>query len=376
MAFNIPTQHKALIVESLEDPIVVKTLPTPQPFHGSAVVKVLAADIISYHREIYNGKRHYVFPMPLVPGSSCIGRIASVGPDATRLQPGQLVYVDCTTRSRDDSADLFLSAINDGLSEGSKKLMRDIWRDGAFAEYQRVPLENCIPLDEDRLCTALGYTYAQLMYMSHMLVAYGGLRDIGLEPGQTVVICPATGGFGGAGVHVAVAMGARVIAMGRNEVELKRIKETIQTTMPANAGIETVKITGDEAADATSLQQLGGSIDAILDLTPPEASQSPHTKSAAIALKYAGRISIMGLADAMSSPSIRWQIIGKDIMLKGKLMYSRDDMIQFVKMLERGLFPKGKALAAVKSFGLEDHKAALDEAAVWTGLGKAVVFEP
>lgn len=376
MATTIPIEHRALFVESSEQPIAVKTLPTPQIVHGSAIVKVLAADIISYHREIYNGQRHYAFPKPLIPGSSCIGRIAAVGPDATKLVPGQLVFVDCVMRSRDNPEDLFLSAINDGMSEGSQKLMRDVWRDGAFAEYQKVPLENCIPLDEKRLCGQLGYSYAQLMYISHMLVSYGGLRDIALEPGQTVVVCPATGSFGGAGVHVAAAMGGRVIAMGRNETELARIKETINTTMPHNAGIETVKITGDEEALTASLRNVAGTIDAILDLTPPEASQSPHTLSAISALKRSGRVSLMGLADISSSPKVRWQLIGKDIMIKGKLMYEREDMTQLVKMLERGLFPRGSELVDVKSFGLEEHKKALDEAAAWTGLGRAVVLEP
>lgn len=376
MAPHIPTEQRALFLESTDQPIAVGTLPTPQVVHGSAIIKVLAADIISYHREIYNGQRHYNFPKPLIPGSSCIGRIAAVGPDATNLVPGQLVFVDCVMRSRDNPEDLFLSAINDGLSEGSKKLMRYVWRDGAFAEYQHVPLENCIPLNEERLCGDLGYSYAQLMYVSHMLVAHGGLRDIGLEPGQTVVICPATGSFGGAGVHVAAAMGAKVIAMGRNEVELQRIKQTINTSMLHNAGIETVKITGDEEALAASLRNIAGTIDAVLDLTPPEGSQSPHTRSAISAMKRGGRVSLMGLADITSSPAVRWQLIGKDITIKGKLMYERDDMIQFVKMLERGLFPKGKELVDVKSFTLEEHGAALDEAAAWTGLGRAVVFEP
>lgn len=88
MTSSLPAEHKALFVESTDQPIIVKTLPTPQPFHGSAIVKVLAADIISYHREIYNGQRHYSFPKPLIPGSSCVGRIAAVGPDSTALSAG------------------------------------------------------------------------------------------------------------------------------------------------------------------------------------------------------------------------------------------------------------------------------------------------
>lgn len=44
--------------------------------------------------------------------------------------------------------------------------------------------------------------------------------------------CPATGGLGGVGVMVAVAMGARVIAMGRNEKELERLREHVKRGTP------------------------------------------------------------------------------------------------------------------------------------------------
>lgn len=150
--------------------------------------------------------------------------MAALGSDATSLREGQLVYVDCVIRGRDDPSSLFLSAIHEGSSDGSRKLMRDLWRSGIFAEYARMPLENRIKLNEVRLCEELGYSVTDLIYLSHLLVSYGGFRSLGLEPGETVIISPATGGYGGAGVQVAVAMGARVIAIGRREVELERLK--------------------------------------------------------------------------------------------------------------------------------------------------------
>ncbi|KAJ5109692.1 GroES-like protein [Penicillium argentinense] len=85
---------------------------------------------------------------------------------------------------------------SEGSSEGSKKLMRDIWWDGTFAEYAKVPLVNCIPLDEARLDKEMGYSLQDLAYMAFPLVPYGF--------------------YGSLGVQVATAMGARVIALGRN----------------------------------------------------------------------------------------------------------------------------------------------------------------
>lgn len=375
MAVDIPTHHKGLVLESVEKDLSgvhVKTLPTPQVETGSAIVRVLSAGVLSYQRDIYDGTRDYPLPKPLVGGMSAIGRVVAVGRDAVTLQPGKLVYVDCVIRGRDYLDAIILSANSDGFNEPAQKLMKDVWRDGVFAEFARFPLENCVPLDEVRLCKDLGYSVYDLTYISYLLVAYGGLRDIRVEPGETVVICPATGGFGGAGVQVAISMGVRVIAMGRNETELERMKAHVLRGTPS-ANIETVKITGDEEKDAIALQAFG-IIDAALDLSPPAASKSPHLNSVITSLRSKGRISLMGGFPDGPIPS--FQIIAKDLMIKGKFMYEREDMQQLVKMLERGLFPRGRDLVDIKKFPLEEWKAALDMGAEYMGIGRHVTITP
>ena len=369
MASELPSQHRALVLGSIGAGFELKTLPTPQPSPGSAIIRVLVAGILSYSREIYNGQRPYPIPTPLVPGSSAIGRVAAVGPDAAALRPGQLVFVNCVIRGRDDPSALIFSALHEGGTDGSRKLMRDVWRDGTYADFVKMPLENCIPLNETRLCQGLGYSLQELMYMSYLLVAYGGLRDIKLEPGETIVVCPATGGYGGAAVQVAVSIGARVVAMGRNENELARLKEHVTKGTPG-AAIETVKITGDEQAETAALQACG-TIDAVLDISPPAAAKSTHLKSAIRALRQNGRCSLMGsFGDIISD----FKVVSSNITLKGKMMYEREDILQFVKMLEKGLFPRGTELVNTKAFKLEDWKEALDAAAGHMGIGKAVVF--
>jgi hypothetical protein len=135
MANQLPETMRALVVRSTDQPPTVEQIPIPQPFHGSAVVQVLTAGVISYIRDIYNGKRKYPFPTPLVAGTSAIGRVVAVGPDAVKLKPGDLVFVDCTIRAR-DSDDIFLAAISQGFGEGSAKLMRDVWREwGEFRTF-------------------------------------------------------------------------------------------------------------------------------------------------------------------------------------------------------------------------------------------------
>ncbi|EXJ57850.1 uncharacterized protein A1O5_12408 [Cladophialophora psammophila CBS 110553] len=342
MASDLPCHHRALVLEAVGAGFETKKIPMPSLDAGSAIVQVLSAGVRSYHREIYNGQRHYNFPKLIVGGISAIARIAAVGPDAVALHAGQLVFADCKIHARDDPDSLFVTAIHEGMNDRSKKLITDVWRDGVFAQYAKIPLENCIPLDETKLCRQLGYTTNDLM-------------DIKLEPGETVVVCPATGGFGGAGVQVAVAMGARVIAMGRDEEELARLSAHIKSGTP-RASIETVKLTGDLETDTVALQAFG-TIDAVIDFTPPFACKSTHLKSAV-------------------EDVIDYKVMALNITLKGKLMYEREDVVLFVKMLESGLFPRGKDFADVKAFAMEDWNEALDTAAEHIGIGKVVVIEP
>lgn len=370
MSSELPSHHRALVLETVEAGFQLKRLPTSIPDTGSAIIRVLHVGVLSYAREIYNGERNYPYPKPLVGGFSAIARVAAIGPDSVLLQPGQLVWFDCVVRGRDDPNTVFLTALHEGMSDGSRKLMRGVWRDGTFAEFAKVPLENCVPLNETRLCHELGYSLQDLTYLSYLLVPYGGLRDIKLEPGETIIVAPATGGFGGAAVQVAVSMGARVIAMGRNEKELARLKEHIKTGN-SGAHVETVKMTGDENTDTAALQAFG-KVDAVFDTSPPAAYNSTHLKSAITALRRGGRCSMMGYVGYQ----VDWKIMADEITLKGKFMYDRGDMLQFIKMMETGLFPSGKAFVDIQAFELGDWKEAFDAAAEHIGIGKLVVLSP
>jgi NADPH:quinone reductase-like Zn-dependent oxidoreductase len=163
---GLPKTHRALVLTSTDEPPEVKVIPTPQPGPGSAIVKVEAANIISYSKNIYNGTRKYSFPMPLVIGTSGLGRVAAIGPDAVLLEPGQLVFIDCFVRGRDDPGSAFLLGVHEGNTEASKKLMRGEWRDATYAEYAKLPLENLYPLNESLLGSKFEYGIEDLQDIS------------------------------------------------------------------------------------------------------------------------------------------------------------------------------------------------------------------
>lgn len=163
---ELPKTHRALVLTSTSEPPEVQLIPTPQPSCGSAVVRVEAANIISYSKYIYDGTRNYPFPLPLVIGTSGLGRVAAIGPDAVLLKPGQLVFIDCFVRGRDDPDAAFLFGVHEGHTEGSKKLMHGEWKDATYAEYAKLPLENCYPLNEPLLVGKFGYKVEDLQDLS------------------------------------------------------------------------------------------------------------------------------------------------------------------------------------------------------------------
>ena len=326
-------------------------------------------------REIYDGTRKYPYPNPMVLGTAAIGHVAALGPDAVSLEVGQLVYVDSLVRGRDDPTKAFLGGIHEGTTPGSRKLMHGEWRDWTYAEYTKVPLENCHALNAERLLGepgdgGMGYTAEQLNYMSMLLVPYGGLKDIGLQAGETVIISPATGQFGGAAVMVAIAMGARVIAMGRNESVLERLQALFAQRL------QTVRITGDMEKDTESLKKFG-TIDAFLDISPPAAAKSTHIKSGILALRHGGRISLMGgIHGDIAIPHSR--VMHWNLQLKGKWMCERQDIVDLIKMIEVGVLrlDENAGVKVMGKFVLQEWQDAFSCAAANASVGMIAVINP
>lgn len=363
--------QRALKLTSTEKPITVETVPIPQAGPGSVVVKVLSAVVIPYSGDVLSGKRGYPLPLPFTPGLQAICRVTEAGPDATTLGPGQLVLFDATIRGRDDPDVIFVSGMLEGFTEAARKLSRNEWRDSTYAEYAKLPLENCLPLNEQRL-EALGYTADDLLHLTAMLVPMGGLSDLGLRAGETIVIAPATGHYGSAAVHVALAMGARVIAMGRNEESLAKLQALDEKR------VAIVRISNDAERDTQALvSKAGGKLDAFLDVSSPMAAGSTHFISCINALKFGARVSLMGgVQDGLSLPY--GAIIFGGLQVKGTWMSTRDQALTLIRMVETGVLPLGESrgLRLAGKFGLNEWEKAFEVAAKSAGPGETVALAP
>ncbi|KAF5678168.1 alcohol dehydrogenase [Fusarium denticulatum] len=356
----LPKTHRALILHSTRDPydISVVTQDTPQACPGSAVIRVMSAGVLTYADRVYSGHKPYPYPEPFVIGSSAIGRVAAVGPDATSLDPGQLVFFDSFIQGRDNPDALILHGLSGGFGSASNKLMEGEWRDGTYAEYAKVPLENCFPLDENRLTDnriggGLGYSVEDLAYLWTISVPFGGLQDIAVKSGEKVIISPAAGTFGSAAVLTALAMGAQVIAVGRNQETLNKVKALDPER------VRTVLNTGNVEDDVKELTK-DGPADAFFDISPGKAINSTHFKSCIMSLRRGGRVSLMGAHQELRLPAMF--IVINDITVKGKWMYMKDDMRKMIKLVEAG-YLKLDAVQTVGNFPMEKFAEAFEKAA-------------
>lgn len=214
----------------------------------------------------------------------------------------------------------------------------------------------------------LGYTLQDLTHLFSMLIPFGGLADIDVKAGDTIIIAPATGRYGSAAVHLALAMGARVIAIGRNATILSQLA-------PISPRISTVQISNDIEKDTAALAAAGGgAIDAFWDMSPTNAGTSTHFRSCLNVLCHGARISLMG--SVLSGTDFGYMdIMGRGLTIKGTWMCTRQQTKRLITMVETGVLPLGEraGMGSVRSFPLEQWEEALNTSVERTEPGEIII---
>jgi len=358
---------KAAVLPDFGLPLSVEQVADPVIGTGEVVVDVVAAPVLSYTGEVLSGARRYLLPTPVVPGAGAIGRVRAVGPDATRLQPGDWVFCDPTVRSRDGAPtpDITLQGAS-ARGEGGQKLQR-YFRDGTFAEQVRVPTENAAPIGAIEPAEA-----GKWCAIGTLLVAYGGLVAMDFRPGETLLVSAATGNFGSATVALALAMAARcVIAPGRNVTILDDLRRRFGERLVP------VRLTGDSDADTLAMRVAAPShIDAVQDFLPPSADAAV-ARAAIMTLRPGGRAVLMGGVGMLGGDDLSlpypW-IMRNLITVRGQWMYDTAAIPGLVGLVRSGLLDLDQW--AVTAFPLAAANDAVVHAANNAGPFKLTVLEP
>ncbi len=349
---------KAVVLKAFGTPLAVEDHPDPERGTGEVVVDVAASRVLAYAGEVFSGARGYLLNLPVIPGAGAVGRVRAVGPDATRLQPGDWVYCDPTIRARDDvlAPDITLQGLS-ARGPGGQMLQRH-FGNGAWADQLLLPTENAVPIGEIAPADA-----PRWCVLGMLLVPYGGFRAAALRPGETVLVNGATGGFGGAAVAVALGMGAGcVVATGRNPAALADLERVF------GPRVRGLRFTGDEDADREAMiARAPGPIDCVLDMLPPAASPA-WARAAVMAVRRNGRVALMGGIGMNGGGGLdlpyAW-IMRNGITIHGQWMYPREAVPEMAAMLRAGLI--GLDHYRIATFPLDRVAEAVGHAATHAG---------
>jgi D-arabinitol dehydrogenase (NADP+) len=129
------------LVYSAPGQFAVSETPTPQPRATEVLMRVHACGVCKTDLHIHQG--HFFSAFPLIPGHEFAGEVAAVGPEVTRVRPGDRVVADnerqcgyCAYCRRGEPLfceNLYAQGVN---------------APGGFAEYVLVDERQVYPLDE------------------------------------------------------------------------------------------------------------------------------------------------------------------------------------------------------------------------------------
>jgi NADPH:quinone reductase-like Zn-dependent oxidoreductase len=212
---------KAIVITAYGPPevLAVTELPDPVPAAGEVLIRVAAFGL--NHAEAYMRSGAWG-KVAQVPGIECAGTVQA--DPGGRLAAGTAVV-----------------AILGGMGRT---------RNGSYAELVTVPAGNVVPVRTSLPwtdLTALPEVYA---------TAWAGLhQNLGLRPGQTVLVRGATSALGQAAVNVAAEEGMTVIATTRNPGRAGLLR-----------GIGAAQVLIDDGQLAAQVGELGADVDGVFDL--------------------------------------------------------------------------------------------------------------
>jgi len=181
---------KAIRVREFGGPEVLKVeeVPTPKPGPGQVLVRVKAAGVNPYDTYMRNGTYAIKPALPYTPGSDAAGTVEAVGPDVTRVKPGDRIYTAQTLT-------------------------------GAYAENALVLEKQAQPLP-----AKLTFSQGAGVWVPYGTAFHALHHATAAHAGETLLVHGASGGVGIAAVQMTRAMGLTVFGTAGSEKGLELVK--------------------------------------------------------------------------------------------------------------------------------------------------------
>lgn len=325
----------AVVSHRPTDPaLALQDLPDPHPAPGWVRVRLRAASLNRLDRMTVDDR--VSLGRPSVIGSDGAGTIDEVGPGVGDEHLGREVVI---------SPSLWWGPDPRFPSEGYEILGAPT--DGTHAELVTVPLENAVDKP-----SRLTWSEAAALPMAGLTAWRALVTRGGLEPGQTVVVGAASSGVGTFATQIAVALGARVVAL--------TSPERAGQALRLGADIEVMRTHPDLGAEIAAA---AGPADLALD--PTGALWQPMAR----ALRPGGRLVVVGQM-ASDTGSLRVQTLyWKQLDVRGSSMGSPDDFAALLTHVDGSTWVP----AIDSSFALADIESAYQRLDSPDRVGKVVL---
>jgi NADPH:quinone reductase len=221
---------RAVVVRRHGGPEVLELTEWPDPVAAPGEV-VIGVHAVTVGRTLDVAARahgaDFHAKLPRVPGSDPAGVVLEVGAGVTRFAPGDRVV--CTSTLYCGRCANCLAGRTHGCDEHG---VVGVHIDGGDAERVAVPQATVEPIPD-----GVSFDEAAAMAVSYP-VAWNLLHDQGgVRAGDTVLVMGAGGALGIAGVLVARALGARVIAAASSDWKLARVRELLGAETTVNYSV-------------------------------------------------------------------------------------------------------------------------------------------
>ncbi|WP_016693529.1 NADPH:quinone oxidoreductase family protein [Rhodococcus rhodochrous] len=260
---------RAVLVKEFGPPssLVIDEVPDLTPGPGEVLIEVAAASINFPDLLVVEGTYQNLPPRPFSPGKEAAGRVIAVGAGVDRVTVGQRVLA--------------------------------IVEFGGYAEQLVAPEDLVVALPD-----GIGYEEAAAFGLVASTAHLGLFRRGGLQTGETVLVTGAGGGVGSAGIQLAKARGARVIALAQDES-----KADLSRRLGADVALtSTPQTLRDDLLAATG----GRGVDVVLEMLG-----SDYLTQIVRATAWEGRIVIVGFAAGGQNTIKPGHLLVKNISVLG-----------------------------------------------------------
>ena len=305
---------KAMVVREWGNSSILEVVSDPKPGPGEAVLKVKAAGVGLTLLNMRNGS--FGGSAPRIMGHELGGDIVEVGAGVSSLSIGQrcavYFYLTCG-RCR------WCCGGRETLCENFGGFV-GVHRDGGFAEYVCLPVENFLPIPDE-----LSYEAAAIATDAVNTNWHCMRERAKINPHDSVLLIGAGGGVGIHGVQVAKLFGARVIAADVSDEKLALAKKW--------GADETINVKNNpNLVDAVMQMTQGKGVNAAIDYV----GHGSTFQMAYDSLSISGRAVVVGVGKGDISINPRKLMLTEKVVT-GSRHSTRTELIETMEVMARGV---------------------------------------